>query len=219
VFKLSPLPYAYDALAPTISAVTMRLHHDKHHAKYVETTNTLLQTEGMAPASLEEVVIGARKAKQTKLYNNAAQAWNHAFFWSCMTIEHGAPQGELADLIERAFGGLDSLKAEFLKQGEDHFGSGWVWLAATPEGLTVRTTHDGEDLLGNDKITPLLTCDLWEHAYYLDYRNDRKAFLEAWFDVLPDWAFAGHQLEAARGRGEPWRYPAPTAEPARRHAS
>ena len=218
MFKLPPLPYGYDALEPTLSAVAMRLHHDKHHAKYVETTNSLIQAEGMSPKSLEEVVTSARKAKQTKLYNNAAQAWNHGFFWSCMTREHLAPQGELAELIGRAFGGLDALRAEFLKQGEAHFGSGWVWLLATPDGLSVRATHDGEDLLGEDKFTPLLTCDLWEHAYYLDYRNDRKAFLEAWFDALPDWSFAGHQLEAARGRGEAWRYPAPTAEPARRQA-
>jgi Fe-Mn family superoxide dismutase len=217
VFKLPPLPYAYDALAPAISADTMRLHHDKHHAKYVETTNALLAKEGMDPSTLEEAIIQSHGSGLTKLHNNAAQAWNHAFFWSCMTPGGSPPSGGLAETVERAFGGLGELRKAFISQGEAHFGSGWVWIAATAGGLAVRTTHDGDNLVGEDGVVPLLACDLWEHAYYLDYQNDRKTFLQRWFDALPDWSFVAHQLDAANGKGEPWRYPAPD-EPMKKRA-
>ncbi len=217
MFKLPDLPYAYDALQPTVSAETMRLHHDKHHAKYVETLNGLLEKEGLAPSTLEDLVVQAKKDGKTKLFDNAAQAWNHAFFWSCMTPGAKAPEGDLAREVDTAFGGLDGLKSKFVEEGVGHFGSGWVWLAAGPDGLSIRTTHDGDNPLA-EGATPLITCDLWEHAYYVDYRNDRKAFLDAWFDKLADWGFAGHQLKAARGQGQPWRYPAPDGEPARRQA-
>ncbi len=218
MFKLPALAYAYNALEPTVSAVTMRLHHDKHHAKYVETVNSLAEKDGLSQVSLEELILEAHRSGNTKLFNNAAQAWNHAFFWSCMTPDRAGPSEPLRQLIDQAFGGLDQLKARFVQEGEGHFGSGWVWLLATAQGVEVRSTHDGVNLVGEAGVTPLLACDLWEHAYYVDYRNDRKGFLEAWFDALPDWAFAGHQLEAARGQGEPWRYPAPAAEPVRRKA-
>jgi Fe-Mn family superoxide dismutase len=217
VFKLPELPYAYDALEPTVSAETMRLHHDKHHAKYVETTNTLLEKEGLKAPTLEELIVQARSSGKTKLYNNAAQAWNHAFFWSCMSPGGSDPDQQLRQMIEQAFGGTGQLKSKFVEEGAGHFGSGWVWLLASGSGLEIRTTHDGANLLDQAGVTPLITCDLWEHAYYVDYRNDRKAFLEAWFDALVDWSFAGHQLQAARGGGEPWRYPA-GGEAQRRHA-
>ena len=218
MFKLPELPYAYDALEPTVSAETMRLHHDKHHAKYVETVNSLVDKEGLKAATLEDLIVQAKSAGKTKLYDNAAQAWNHAFFWSCMSPNRQRPDAQLRQLIDQAFGGLDQLKSKFVEEGAGHFGSGWVWLLATGQGLEIRSTHDGINLLDQSGVTPLITCDLWEHAYYVDYRNDRKAFLEAWFDALPDWSFAGHQLQSARGGGEPWRYPAPESEAARRHA-
>ena len=219
MFKLPDLPYAYDALQPTISAETMRLHHDKHHAKYVQTTNQICEEEGLLPASLEELILKARDAAKPKLFNNAAQAWNHAFFWSCMSPDKGAPDAALAQAIERNFGGVDKLKAKFVAEGGAHFGSGWVWLIAGPDGLQVVSTHDGENHLGQSEIVPLLVCDLWEHAYYVDYRNDRDAFLKAWFDAVPDWSFASHQFAAARGNdGGVWTYPAPEQSAERRQA-
>jgi Fe-Mn family superoxide dismutase len=216
VFKLPELPYAYDALEPTMSAETLRLHHDKHHAKYVETTNSLIEKEGLKPQSLEDVIHQAHKGGKTKLFNNAAQAWNHALFWSCMTPVRSGPDEALRRLFDQAFGGLQQLKSKFVAEGAGHFGSGWVWLAADRETMEVHTTHDGANLLGYEGVVPLIACDLWEHAYYVDYRNDRKGFLEAWFDALPDWSFASHQLKAAREGGEPWRYPSDAA--IRRHA-
>ena len=147
MFKLPDLPYAYDALQPAMSAETLRLHHDKHHAAYVKTTNELLEQEGApAPAqTLEEVVLKARRDGASKLFNNAAQAWNHAFFWNCMTPGGSQPQGDLGAAIDSAFGGLDQLKQKFVTEGVDHFGSGWAWLIADAKGLRVISTHDAGD--------------------------------------------------------------------------
>jgi len=216
VFKLPDLPYAYDALQPVMSAETLHLHHDKHHAAYVKTTNEILEKQGLKAQSLEDLVVDAKAGAKTKLYNNAAQAWNHAFFWNCMTPGGSKPSGELDKAITQAFGGLDKLKETFVTEGVGHFGSGWVWIVAEGQTLKVITTHDGANTLDQRGVTPLMACDLWEHAYYVDYQNNRKGFLEAWFDALPDWAFAAHQLSAARGEGQPWRFPA--AEPERKHA-
>jgi Fe-Mn family superoxide dismutase len=208
MFSLPDLPYAYDALEPVISDRTMRFHHDKHHAAYVRTTNDLLERTGETPRSLEDVVRGARGAGDKKLFNNAAQAWNHAFFWQCMTGDAAPPSGELAAGIAGAFGDLRGLKQRFVDEGASHFGSGWVWLIADRAGeLQVRSTHDADDTVIEPGLTPLLVCDLWEHAYYLDHQNDRKGFLEAWFDNLPNWAFAASQYAASRGQGEMWRFP------------
>ena len=206
MFKLPDLPYGYDALQPTMSSETLRLHHDKHHARYFTVTNDLLKDKGDA-GSLEDVIVKAAKDGEKKLFNNAAQAWNHTFFWNCMTPAKGAPSGELTTAIAAAFGDLAGLKARFVEEGFGHFGSGWVWLAAGKDGaLSIVQTHDGENLLTKDMV-PLLVCDLWEHAYYVDYKNDRKAFLEAWFDALPNWTLAGAQLAAAKGQGAVWKHP------------
>ena len=217
MFKLPDLPYAYDALEPAMSAETLHLHHDKHHAAYVKTTNELLEKEGSAPQSLEQVVLEARRAGHSKLFNNSAQAWNHAFFWNCMTPGGSKPQGDLDAAISDAFGGLDKLKEKFVTEGVGHFASGWVWLIADGGGLRVISTHDAGNTLDQTGVVPLLVCDLWEHAYYVDYQNNRKGFLEKWFDALPDWSFAAHQLAAARGEGQPWRFPT-DSEPERRQA-
>jgi len=205
MISLPDLPYAYDALAPTISAETMRTHHDKHHAKYVETTNKLAAENGLDGRSLEGIVAEAASGKLAKLFDNAAQAWNHAFFWDCMTPDRRDPQGDLARAVAGAFGDLAGLKKKFVEEGVGHFASGWVWLAADRAELVVLSTHDS-GTLANDKRTPLLVCDLWEHAYYLDYKQDRQTFLERWFDKLADWAFAEAQYEAAQGRHEPWTF-------------
>ena len=210
MFKLPDLPYAYDALSPVISDKTMRFHHDKHHATYVKTLNELLQGAGKNPSSLEEVIIDASRVGEKKLFNNAAQAWNHTFFWTAMTPRKAEPAGALTDAINQSFGGLEKLKTAFLAEGVGHFGSGWVWLVAEKGGaLSVRSTHDAEDMVTHADVTPLIVCDLWEHAYYLDHQNDRKAFLEAWFDALPNWDFAASQLAASKGEGSAWRHPGP----------
>ena len=211
MFKLPDLPYAYEALSPTISAQTLHFHHDKHHAKYVDVLNDLLKTQGRNPSSLEELVKEiAGDPSQKKLFNNAAQTYNHTFFWTCMIGEKQEPTGDLAAAIERDFGGMAGLKEAFVNESVNHFASGWGWLAADGDKLVVTSTHDADDLLPTN-LTPLLTCDVWEHAYYLDHQNDRKAFVEAWFDNLPHWKFAGAQYDAARSKGQAWKHPAPVA--------
>jgi len=212
MFELPDLPYDHAALEPVISRATMHLHHEKHHQTYIDTLNRLLNEQDRSPASLEEVVREtAGDPKAAKMFNNAAQAWNHTFFWTAMTPRKEAPDGDLAQAIKTAFGDLAALRKAFVEEGLGHFGSGWVWLAAEGEILRVLSTHDAEDLLIRQGLTPLLVCDLWEHAYYLDHKNDRKAFLEAWFDALPNWAFARSQYAAARGTGQAWRHPSPIA--------
>ena len=213
MYVLLELPYAYEALEPVMSARTLRFHHDKHHAGYVKALNELLEDTRKPDPALEAVILDAAKADNRKLFNNAAQVWNHSFFWLSMTPKLERPTGPLATAIDKSFGDLVGLKSALVDAGTGHFGSGWVWLIADQQGdLTVRTTHDADDNLGQSGATPLLVCDLWEHAYYLDHQNDRKGFLEGWFEALPNWQFAARQYEAAQGRGEPWRHPiAPTS--------
>jgi Fe-Mn family superoxide dismutase len=218
MFELPDLPYAYDALSPVMSDKTLHFHHDKHHATYVKTVNELVKPPETSH-SLEDVIRGAARSGNRKLFNNAAQAWNHAFFWVAMTASAEKPSPELASAITGAFGDLNGLRKKFVEEGAAHFGSGWVWLVADRAGkLEVRSTHDADDTLTKEGLTPLTVCDLWEHAYYLDYQNDRKGFLEKWFDALPNWSFAAKQYAAARGNGDVWRYPAPSAEPLRKTA-
>ena len=205
MFKLPDLPYGYEALEPTIGSATMHLHHDKHHARYVTVTNDILK-DNASPGTLEDVILKAEGGDK-KLFNNAAQAWNHAFFWDAMTPNGAKPSGDLGALAAAFDGGLDGLKAKFVAEGVGHFGSGWVWLASDGETLSVVSTHDGENLLIRQGLTPLLVCDLWEHAYYLDYKNDREGFLKAWWDNLPNWDLAAKQLAAAKSAGKAWVYP------------
>jgi Fe-Mn family superoxide dismutase len=216
MFVLPKLPYDYGALEPILSADTLHTHHDKHHKAYVEKTNELAKTAGLDLRPLEDVVRESNRKGDGKLFHNAAQAWNHAFFWQCMTPQGAAqggaaPSGALKATIEKAFGTLDDFEDAFVTEGVDHFGSGWVWLVTGSEGLKVVSTHDADDTLIRDGLFPLLVCDLWEHAYYLDYKNDRKAFLEAWLDRLANWTFAEAQLAASEGKGDGFRYPAPAA--------
>jgi len=213
MFALPDLPYGYDSLSPFLSSDTLRTHHDKHHKTYVDKTNDLAAKAGLAGRPLEEVVREAQKTGDKKLFNNAAQAWNHAFFWHCMRPPGGGqPAGDLLRAINEAFDDLASLKAAFVDEGANHFASGWVWIVTGSEGLKVISTHDADDTLVREGVFPLLVCDVWEHAYYLDYKNDRKAFLERWFDNVANWDFAAAQLAAADGQGEGFRYPAPSAD-------
>lgn len=212
MFVLPPLPYDDDALAPFVSADTLRTHHGKHHKAYVDKTNALVGPAGLSGHPLEEVVRHAYGKGDKALFNNAAQAWNHAFFWACMRPPGGAaPTGALGISIRDSFGGLESLKAAFVDEGVTHFGSGWAWIVVGSDGLAVISTHDAEDTLIREGLFPILVCDLWEHAYYLDYKNDRKAFLERWFDNIANWDFAAAQLAASEGAGQAFSYPLPGA--------
>lgn len=199
--ELMPLPYADDALAPAISADTLQTHHGKHHNAYVTKTNEAAEKLGMTDASLEEI-IAAFEGKDQSAYNNAAQAWNHGFYWHSLAPGGGKPKGELADAIDRDFGSLTALTDELKTRGEKHFASGWVWLVTSGNTLSVEETHDGDTLAIGDK-RPLLTIDLWEHAYYLDHKNARPKYLEAVLGRLLNWEFAASNLAAA----ETWKYP------------
>ena len=211
MYLLPPLPYDAAALRPVIGVETMQTHHGKHHARYVRVVNELLgEAAGTRP--LEDVLADAHERGDRKLFNNAAQAWNHAFFWECMAPEATAPAGPLQQAIDAAFGNLGALKDLFVAEGAAHFGSGWVWLVAAKGKLAVVSTHDAHVPWLGSGGTPLLVCDLWEHAYYLDYKNERDRFLRAWFERLANWEFAAAQ-HAAQARGEGgYRYPAPTAQ-------
>ncbi|MBU4434309.1 MAG: superoxide dismutase [Alphaproteobacteria bacterium] len=206
MYSLPELPYAYEALEPTVSANTLHFHHDKHHAAYVTALNGLLNGDDQG---LLEAVIKA--AAPGKIFNNAAQAWNHAFFWHAMSPTKTAPGADLAAAIAEAFGDLAALKIAFVTEGIGHFASGWVWLVAEGGKLKVISTHDAATTVTQAGVTPLLVCDVWEHAYYLDHQNNRKGFLEAWFDGLANWTLADAQFAAAKGAGQAWVYPAPTA--------
>ncbi|TAJ74824.1 MAG: superoxide dismutase [Phenylobacterium sp.] len=213
MYALPDLPYGYDSLGPFMSADTLRTHHDKHHKTYVAKTNDLAAKAGLAGRSLEDVVREAHRSGDKKLFNNAAQAWNHAFFWECMRPPGGdGPSGDLLRAVGEGFDDLEALREAFVEEGANHFASGWVWIVTGSEGLKVISTHDAEDTLVREGLFPLLVCDLWEHAYYLDYKNDRKAFLERWFDNIANWEFAAAQLAASDGAGDGFRYPPPEAD-------
>ena len=200
--KLISLPYADDALAPAISAETLQTHHGKHHKTYLDKTNAAAEALGVADAPLEAIVAAAKKAGDKPAFNNAAQAWNHGFHWHSLAPDGGKPSGELAKAIDRDFGSLAKLGEELQARGEKHFASGWVWLAATGGKLSVEETHDGETLALGEK-QPLLTLDLWEHAYYLDHKNERPKYLKAVIADHLNWEFAASNLAA----GETWKYP------------
>jgi Fe-Mn family superoxide dismutase len=221
MITLPPLPYAHNALEPVMSATTLRTHHGKHHAKYVETANSLAQAEGLAGQPLEEVIRRAAMAPDRRLFNNAAQAWNHAFFWNSMAPHPSAAGGALLAAIRHAFGDPDKLREAFVAEGAGHFASGWVWLVAQDGRLSVISTHDADTVVTRG-LTPLLVCDVWEHAYYLDHTNDRAGFLGVWWDRLANWDFAARQFSAERREGEAWTYPTgpdPYVPPIRDHGA
>jgi len=201
-FKLIDLPYASDALAPAVSAETLSYHHGKHHQAYIDKTNAAIEGTDLADKPLEAVVAAARSGNQG-LFNNAAQSWNHGFYWHSMAPDGGAPSAELAQLIDTAFGSLDDLKTKLAERGAGHFASGWVWLAEKGGKLSIEETHDGDTLADSD-FNPLLTIDVWEHAYYLDHQNKRPDYLGKVINEKLNWNFASENL----ARGETWVYPA-----------
>lgn len=196
---LPALPYAQDALAPHISAQTLDFHYGKHHAGYVAKLNGMIEGTAFADADLETIVREtASDAAQAGLFNNAAQIWNHTFYWNSMTPNGGgAPTGELATLIERDFGSVDALKTALANAGATQFGSGWAWLVLADGKLDVRKTLNAETPLTEAGVTPLLTVDVWEHAYYLDFQNRRPDYISTFLDHLVNWDFAAQNLAAA----------------------
>ena len=191
------LPYPEDALAPIISARTVALHHGKHHKTYVDKTNELVSGTEFEGQALERIVMAtAGKPEHRELFNNAAQAWNHAFYWrSLKPRAGGAPTGALAEKIE-ASGGLEALKKKLATTGVKQFGSGWAWLVSEGKELKVVSTPNAEVPFTKGQ-TPLLTLDVWEHAYYVDYQNRRADYLQAVIDKLLNWEFAAENLARA----------------------
>lgn len=198
-FRLPPLPWAEDALEPVISARTISFHHGKHHAAYIDKTNELVKGTRYADMPLERIIAEtAGHADSQKLFNQAAQAWNHTFFWGCLRPGVGGkPSGELARRIDAELQGFDRFRESFIKAAVECFGSGWAWLADRNGKLEVVAMPNAGTPLATG-ATPLLTIDVWEHAYYLDYQNKRPEFVAAVFDKLLDWRFAGEQLEKSR---------------------
>ena len=186
--QLPQLPYAKDALAPHMSAETFDYHYAKHHQAYVTNLNNLIKGTEFEALELEAIV---KKASAGGVYNNAAQVWNHTFFWNCMKPNGGgAPSGPLADAINAKWGSLDAFKTAFQTSAVGNFGSGWTWLVKKPDGSVdiVNTGPAGTPLTGADKA--LMTVDVWEHAYYIDYRNARPKFVETFLSNLVNWKFA-----------------------------
>jgi len=195
-FTLPALPYAQDALEPYITARTMGFHYGKHHQAYVDNLNKLAAGANMAGLTLEEIIRQtAGKTEQAGLFNNAAQVWNHTFFWKSMKPGGGgAPTGRLAEMITAAFGSLEAFKAAFTEAALAQFGSGWAWLVQDGGTLKIVKTSNADTPIAHGQ-TPLLTCDVWEHAYYLDYQHRRRDFVQAFLDHLVNWDFAATQLQ------------------------
>lgn len=199
MFMLPELPYAVDALAPHISEKTLRLHHGKHHKTYVDKLNTLIEHEEASTFSLERLILRMHgdDSKQT-IYNNAAQCWNHEFLWASMAPNCGGPaQGAIGKLVDDRFGNFTMFRDEFVKAALGHFGSGWVWLVLNNDTLEIMTTHDADLPMVYD-CRALITCDLWEHAYYVDYENRRQDYVHAFVDHLINWDFANANLAKSK---------------------
>ncbi len=189
-FELPELPYAKDALAPHISAETLEYHYGKHHKTYVGNLNKLVAGSDLEGKSLEEII----KSASGGVFNNAAQVWNHSFYWNCLSPDGGGePSGTVADAIQSAFGSFADFKEKFSTTAITTFGSGWGWLVKKADGSLdiVSTSNAGNPL--TDGATPLLTCDVWEHAYYIDYRNARPKYVEAFWNLV-NWKFVGSNL-------------------------
>lgn len=200
-FQLIDLPYAGDALAPAISAETLSFHHGKHHKAYIDKTNAAVEGTDKAGQDLETVIANARGSDQG-LFNNSGQSWNHGFYWHSLCPEAKSPSGDLSGKIDEAFGSFDEFKSKLADRGAGHFASGWVWLVENGGKISIEETHDG-DTWADREGNPLLTIDLWEHAYYLDHQNARPSYLKAVIDNHLNWDFAAENL----ARGSTWKYP------------
>ena len=188
--KLPELPYSKDALSPHISAETLEFHYGKHHNAYVTKLNELIKGTEFAELSLEQII----KKSSGGIFNNAAQVWNHTFYWNCLAPKAGgAPTGKIADMITKTFGSFDKFKTDFTNSALGNFGSGWTWLVKTSNGeIKIHNTSNAGCPL-TEGVTPLLTCDVWEHAYYVDYRNARPSYVQAYWNLV-NWDFVNKNL-------------------------
>ncbi|MFQ5829662.1 MAG: superoxide dismutase [Candidatus Methylomirabilia bacterium] len=191
MIELPKLPYDLDGLQPHISKETLEYHYGKHHQTYVTNLNKMIDGTGLANASLEEIV----KKSSGGMFNNAAQVWNHNFYWNCLAPKKGgSPSGHLGSAIDRDFGSFDEFVAQFTKTAVTIFGSGWAWLVKDSSGrLSLESTSNAATPLTGDKKA-LLTCDVWEHAYYIDYRNARPKYVEAYWNLV-NWDFVAEQFK------------------------
>ncbi len=193
--ELPPLPFDFDALEPYMSRRTLEFHYGKHHKSFVDAILETIAGTDLERAGLLEIARAAKTRDNVRLFNNAAQAWNHAFFWDSLSARGGGVAfGLHGEWINRSFGGPSGRHTAFKAVATGHFGSGWAWLVIKSDKLAVMSTHDAGTPALEDGITPLLTCDVWEHAYYLDYQNQRSAFIDAFLDKLVNWDFAEANL-------------------------
>ncbi|MGD8396602.1 MAG: Fe-Mn family superoxide dismutase [Candidatus Eiseniibacteriota bacterium] len=190
--QLPDLPFPKNALAPHISEETLEYHYGKHHAAYVNNLNKLIDGTELASLSLEDTI---RKAQQPGVFNNAAQIWNHTFYWHCLSPDGGgSPGGELGAAIDKAFGSFDAFHQKFTTSAATNFGSGWTWLVKNASGaVEIVNTSNAQTPLTDRSVTPLLTIDIWEHAYYVDYRNARPKYIEAFWNIV-NWDFVTKNL-------------------------
>ena len=196
-FELPSLPYAKDALAPHMSAETLEFHHGKHHKAYVTKANELLPGErDLEGASLTQVVKDAKRSGNIKLFNNSAQLWNHSFFWQCLAPAQGQqPSGKLLKLVEDRFGSPDAMLRELHEEAVNHFSNGWAWLVLDRGSLRITSLHDADTPLVHEGMVPLFTLDVWEHAYYIDYRNERPKFADSVLRNIVNWEFVAENLD------------------------
>jgi len=192
---LPPLPYAYDALEPYISRRTLEFHHDKHHAKYVTTANQMIAGTDLEHADVAHIIRTAKSTGNQGLFNNAAQSYNHAFYWNCMKKNGGgSPNGRIGDAINASFGSYDKFRGDFEQAAVTAFGSSWAWLVWENGGLKIVKTSNADTPLVDPNVKPLLTVDVWEHAYYLDYQNLRPDYVKTFMEHLVNWEFVESQL-------------------------
>ena len=194
-----PLLYEKDALEPYLSEKTLSFHYDKHHLGYVRKLADMISGTAYESLPIEEIISRARDKGDTPVFNNAAQAWNHDFFWKSMSPNGGKPDGRIKDVVEVAFGSVDEFKNRFREAATGRFGSGWVWLVIDHNELKIISTGNAETPVGT-ALKPLLVLDVWEHAYYLDYQNDRKRFVDAYLDNLINWNYAQANLDESEAR-------------------
>ena len=194
-FTLPDLPFAKDALGPHMSAETLDYHHGKHHKAYVDKTNGMLAEKGLTDASLIEVIKAAKEKGDKGLFNNSAQIWNHSFFWQCLAPAGSTrPSGRLRDLISESFGDEQAMLDKLATESVNHFASGWGWLVLNNGKLEVTSLHDA-DTPAVHGLVPLLTIDVWEHAYYIDYRNERPKFVKSVLENIINWDFVAQNLD------------------------
>ncbi|MDB5662463.1 MAG: superoxide dismutase [Sphingomonas bacterium] len=194
-FALPPLPFDKAALEPHMSAETFEYHHGKHHKAYVDKTNGWIDEKGLAGMTLVQVVEKAKASGDKGLFNNSAQVWNHSFFWQCLAPTGTAPSGKLANLIESGFGSTEAMLKKLQEEAVNHFASGWAWLVLEGDALKITSYHDADTPIVYQGVKPLLTLDVWEHAYYVDYRNARPKFAETVLNNIVNWDFVSQNLD------------------------